>query len=418
MKTILLLLRNGFRVDRRKFIPFMAMVVVVVTLVASVDAFKASVLASAWDPIVHGDGGDVLIMKSEKRPVYTMSAGGLHAVYSRQLMTRDDLGGLLTRYPSTLSLNIPGEADVSGGLRSVAVSGFDSLGGPTPRCSAGRLPNAEDAALAVQSGEAPVKVAIFPNSEALRSLKLGDRFRLTIPGIVPSGGAPYITGVYEMAQGIDYLDYRNQVTITVEVIGIMDESLSGSDRVRFHLNDLNRLTGGHDFINMAAINTGERDIGELARIGGEVEAELGSGFYALTVTDKMGMTGEMRALERHADRLMQMVFLICVLMMATAVVLIISYRRQQDAQLLFLGIGRGALVAAVVIQIAVISLCAVVLGLTLPSLMALRFRADSFTGAACWRYFTLVWVTVAVSAIVSLVLLPRKGDTLEVMRNE
>lgn len=415
---LLLLLRNGFRVDRRKFIPFVAMVAIVVTLVASADAFKAGVLANAWDPIVHGDGGDILIMKSEKRPVYTLSAGGLFAVYSRQLMTRSDLRGVLDRYPSTLSLNIPGEASVAGESRSVAVSGFDSLGGPTPHCSAGRLPNAEDAALAAQSGEAPVRVAIFPNSESFRSLKTGDRFPLTIPGIVPSGGTPYITGVYEMAQGIDYLDYRNQVTVTVEVIGIMDESLSGSDRVRFHLDDLKRLTGGHDFINMVAISADQRDIGELARVGDEVEAELGSGFYALTVTDKMGMTGEMRALERHADRLMQMVFLICVLMMATAVVLIISYRRQQDAQLLFLGIGRGALVAAVVIQIAAICLCAVALGLTVPSLLALRFRAGSLTGAACWRYLTLVLVTVAVSAIVSLLLLPRKGDTLEVMRNE
>lgn len=413
-----LLIKNGLRSDFRKFIPYVVTVLVAVLIVSGTATIKQAFLDLAMGPLVRFIGGDTMVIKSDKAPAFNIRHQGA-ALISKQLFHPADLLPALgdPAVGQELHIALP-SCYVAGRTTYVGLFGVQRL----PQVDSWNCPDGEvpdfSQEIPWDGGNIPVAVYFDP----LIQVALGDTFTLTLPALLPQGGGtPNIIGIAEPASHIDYLDYGKTRTVTCEVRALVQETWHNFtyNTVYLPLRTLQDVMGASDYVNTVYLLSEDRDLAAVEERAEALKAVAPPGFYFTPAPSVLGLSAEMNSLEEQADRMLQMVFGICALMVVNVLVLILSHRRKQDAQLLFIGLRRWQLLLSVGWQVCSVSTLAVLLGLALPLTGGVTaFRAEVLSKVPIGRFLVLIPVSTVLSLVTALVLLPRKSDTLEVMRND
>ncbi len=413
-----LLVKNGLKSDFRKFIPYIVTVLVAVLIVSGTATIKQAFFDLAMGPLVRFIGGDTMVIKSEKAPSFNIRHQGA-ALISKQLFRASDLLPALGDPAAGQELHIAlPSCYVKGTTTYVGLFGVQRLSQVDNwNTVAGEVP---DFSREVPWDGGPIPVAVYFESRV--PVELGDQFALRLPALLPEGGGtPNIIGIAEMVPGIDYLDYKDVRTVTCEVRAIVRESWHNFtyNTVYMPLRTLQDVIGGADYINTLYLLGEKRDLSSVEQRAEDLKAMAPPDFQFTVAPAVLGLKDEMTALESHADRLLQIVFGISALMVVNVLVLILSHRRRQDAQLLFIGLRRWQLLVSVGWQVFLVSLIAVILGLALPMTGGVvAFRTEVLSKVPIGRFLVLIPIATALALLVATVLLPRKTDTLEAMRND
>lgn len=413
MSALSLILLNALREDWKKYISFLITIVLAVLLVAGAYAAKVAFLNLAYDPLVRWEGGQITVLRSTKRPEFIQTTQGIVARWSFMLFQQEDMPPVLGGHVVNKRLRIGSWGEWRGQKLNIGLSGMEMAQKRVlPRVEQGTLPSLSEGAK-TSVGHIPVAV----NNPTI-DIRVGDVLRLFIPKIVESGGAMNFAGWGEVVEGIDYLDFERGQYAMVQVAALVSEPFGGRNVLIMPLADLQRLAET-SYINALTVYLPLVTEANITSLTEGIE-DSKAGFYAVSASEVVsGMSADIRDLERHADRLMFVVFVIATIMIASVLSLILVQRKQLYVQLMVLGFRRRDLLGTTLFEVLVITALGLLLGVAIPCLIAaLTGGMAGVAGLRLERFLVVIPVVLFAAGAMSYILIPKHAQCQEVLKNE
>lgn len=423
LNLIKTLLRNYLKLDIKMLIPFLITMVLVILLISATSVSNALFIEFARQPIISYIGGEIALYKSSEEMQVKLTKYGLSVTCSLQLFEAKDISNISNKDNTTYQLLIDGRIKTTMSPISLHILG--------------RQENSNTADLTITEGEVPIissreqwetderPVILYASyrflSSSTTNIKLGGKKKVFVPKIIPSGGDLNIIGEPNDAPGIDYLDYENGEWLDVTVAAIAKDQISRSSyaAIIVPLDILQEMTGAENKINLAGIQKGTATEAEIHQDALEITNGI-AGFYGMRSTDILtGMSKDILYLERHANRLLFISYLIGSLIIICSLILIIRSRRNSDAQLIALGISRRTLLIVTVIEMLFVTTLAVILGVIIPLIISLISSSKILSQSIKFvNFFAIIPFNTIISVIILQIMLPNSKQCLEALRNE
>ncbi len=420
MRLVITLIKSSLVTDHKLFIPFVIINILIVFVISATSVSNALFIEFSREPIISSTAGEILLLKSESKPVFISGLDGTIPKWSFQLFETGEVCNVSVDHNITYQLVLVGQHKIDISAKHCLVTGLRlTTRTPAQDIVKGEFQYITDFKEWDKAGR-PVMV-IATKSYLNSGLNIGDRFNVFIPKIVESGGEPLAIGLSHKASGIDYIDNENGEWVNVKISAIARDHLEKNDAivVVFPLSILQDISNADNKVNRAGVRMRELSEEELLEKAISISDSY-AGFYAIRATDIItGMSKEITDLEKHAGSLLLVVCFIGSLVLICILVLVLQNRNSSYVQLMSLGVTRFKLMLSVAIEIMAISFITIVAGLIFPiTLSYIRSGQLLSTSISIISFFLIIPYNIVVSLIVSLVMLPNRKKSLEVLRSE
>ncbi|MCG8500954.1 MAG: hypothetical protein MJB12_11170, partial [Firmicutes bacterium] len=308
MRLVITLIKNSLVADHKLFIPFVIINILIVFVISATSVSNALFIEFSREPIISSTAGEILLLKSESKPVFISGLDGTIPKWSFQLFETGEVYNVSVDHNITYQLVLVGQHKIDISAKHCLVTGLRlTTRTPAQDIVKGEFQYITDFEEWDKAGR-PVMV-IATKSYLNSGLNIGDRFNVFIPKIVESGGEPLAIGLSHEASGIDYIDNENGEWVNVKISAIARDHLEKNDAivVVFPLNILQDISNAENKVNRAGVRMRELSEEELLEKAISISDSY-AGFYAIRATDIItGMSKEITDLEKHAGSLLLVV---------------------------------------------------------------------------------------------------------------
>lgn len=342
-----ILSRRQFRKNRKVYIMQTLVMALSVFIVNGCFYGIHGMLDSTLEPLRRWTGGNTVILHSSEKPGFEYTTRGVIARWSWGLFTPTDIAAV--PQVSCLVLNLPAMTSFDGD-NQWRVYGRTTFYSNT--VSETTFNQMEPDQVIVNTLRPDIRDKLAP----------GTRVRIFVPLVVPGKGAPNYIGVPRPVEGIDYIDFGHGRWVDVTVVAVTNEVFY-NDAIVCKLDWLQAISGGHDFVNWAAVglNSGHPSLTELAETGEWQVFPSSDVLY--------GVSAELSAIEESGRYLWLSILAIAAVMSLTTASYVVV-RDERDITLMqVLGVGRAQAASLLALPVTLSAFAGSLLGMALVRLV-------------------------------------------------